>query len=60
MIQFNKEDERYILQCVKDGISLNQAIAQAEVLREEHNFKENLKFYLTPNIIKKIMEKEIA
>lgn len=41
-MQFSEEDQKYVVSCIAQGTSLDQAVAQLEVLKEEKLFKDNL------------------
>lgn len=54
---FSKQDSEYVEALVKDGTSLEQAIAQMEVMRDEVNFKRELLEGLSdPDVLKKMKE----
>ncbi len=59
MTQYSKESERYIENAIKTGTSLNQAIAQEEVLRYEYDFRETMKRHLTGSEIESIIRQVI-
>ncbi len=54
---FTKEGSKYIESEIKNGTSLEQAIAQMEVLRDERLFQQNLVDGLSnPDVLKKLKE----